>query len=138
MSMRTVLQIKGDQIQAVREMLSKNPPGNATQRKQLLRSGWKPNWRQMAKSAPSSLQELGFCPSPTEESTSIALENNLLTTAYREDAERIVAEIENQISRFSIPEPVSTPCPICGKVVIESGGPMVELVNHTLSQEEVA
>jgi hypothetical protein len=101
--MRTVLQEKNGQVQMIREMLAKNPTGNATQRKQQLKSGWVPNWRPAEKSALKDLvSDFGYQKGRTTEGREIEAENNAVATSYAIVAETTVSEIEEQLSRFSI------------------------------------
>lgn len=44
MTSRITIFKEKDQLMMQREHLSKNPPGNAQQRKKYLKSGWQPNW----------------------------------------------------------------------------------------------
>lgn len=100
-----------DRIVVERQHKTKNPPGNASQRKKAIRSGWKPDWVTDEK---RFVESLG--PTSTEEAAVIYNENEHVAEMGRDLAAQTLQEIENWNTNFgSVVSVVPANCPCCGK-----------------------
>lgn len=93
-----------DRIVVERQHKTKNPPGNASQRKKAIRSGWKPDWVTDEK---RFVESLG--PTSTPENVQIGNDNEQIALLARAQADQTVADIEEQIENFELPPFVPTP-----------------------------